>query len=92
MSGAWQGEGWYTFNLWDTERNDWVSPERPEAVWVENEDDFKQFSMVDVEWHKCVSEYLGSDDLPDDKGVLIAERFFWSLSPSARKEYEKRFD
>ena len=70
----WQGEGWYVFEEWDTDQECFAWPEsESEAIWVEDECDFKEFSKVSDGFESVVSFY-GSDDTPSD-GMKINEYY-----------------
>lgn len=74
---GWQGDGWYTFNPWNKDTDDWMSPEKPEAVWVESRYDFEEFSgtsQLDGDYEMVV-DYYGDGDQPNDPDVPVAEWF-----------------
>lgn len=90
MNGKWQGEGWYTFEPWNTESESFVWPESAEAEWVEDKWDFEEYSTV-PDGIESVVTFYGDGDLPNDERVRVAERFVATLSPEVRREYESRF-
>jgi len=82
----WQGEGWYTFEQWNTEGFAW--PESmTEAVWVEDEVDFEDFSEVPDGFESVVTFY-GDGDIPTD-GMKVAERFIATFTPEQAAAYAK---
>lgn len=83
----WMGEGWYTFEVYGEDGP--VSANSPEAVWVEGECDFGDFSEV-PEGCECVVTFYGDDDLPDGD-VRVAERFVAGFTPEQAAAYAGRF-
>ena len=82
----WQGEGWYTFEQWDTESESFAWPESmTEAVWVESKFDFDDFSEVPDGFESVVT-YYGDGDIPTD-GMRVAERFIASFTPEQAAAY-----
>lgn len=77
---AWRyiGPGWYTFEReGDTQTQ--------EAVWVENEDEYRDYSDARYTY------YYGRGELPYDSDIRVAERYYWTLSPAARARYDRRW-
>ena len=66
MSNKWQGAGWYVFEQWNTDQEWFAWPENmSDAIWVEDEYDFKAFSEVSNGFESVVT-YYGNDDIPSD--------------------------
>ena len=87
----WQGEGWYTFEQWDSESESFVWPESmTEAEWVESEYDFDDFSEV-PEGFESVVTYYGDGDIPTD-GMRVAERFIASFTPEQAAAYAEAME
>lgn len=82
----WQGEGWYTFQQLSDDGPRFA--EAPEAVWVESEYDFDDFSAVD-EGYECDVVFYGAGDLPDGD-VRVAERFVATFTPEQAAAYNDR--
>lgn len=88
MSEKWQGEGWYTFEQWNTETEGFAWPESmTEAVWVEDEGGFEDFSEVPDGFESVVTFY-GDGDIPTD-GMKVAERFIATFTPEQAAAYAK---
>lgn len=88
MSEKWQGEGWYTFEQWNTETESFAWPESMnEAEWVEDKWDFAEYSTVPDGFESIVT-YYGDGDIPTD-GMKVAERFVATFTPEQMAAYEK---
>ena len=87
----WQGEGWYTFEQWDTESESFAWPESmTEAVWVESKYDFDDFSEV-PDGIESVVTYYGDGDIPTD-GMRVAECFIASFTPEQAAAYAEAME
>lgn len=87
-ASKWQGEGWYTFEQWDTEGERFAWPEsETAAVWVESRADFEDFAEV-PEGFESVVTYYGNGDIPTD-GMRVAERFIATFTPEQAEAYAK---
>ncbi len=56
---AWEGAGYYTFRDWAKTAGSWASPEQPNPVWVDDEDDFADYVSGTTDRETAV-EYLGA--------------------------------
>lgn len=83
--GKFQGEGWYTF--WPYRGGDPLWAGEPEAVWVDSEAEFEDFSEV-PEGCELEVAFLGADDLPEG-GHRVAERFVAAFTPEQAAAYEE---
>lgn len=83
----WQGEGWYTFEQWDTDSESFVWPESmTEAEWVEDERGFEEYSAV-PEGVESVVIFYGNGDIPTD-GMKVSEACRASFTPEQAAAYE----
>lgn len=88
MSTTYQGTGWYTFEPYTDEGP--LYEGNLLAVWVENEDYFDEYAEV-PEGCKCVVCFYGSDDLPDDEDVRVAEQYVAAFTPEQAAAYAERW-
>lgn len=61
---GWVNEGWYTIRFWDSEAQDWASPEVPEPYWIENAWDFDAATSHYYSFYEPIVEYLGDGEDP----------------------------
>ena len=75
-----QGEGWYTFRVWiHTDGRytveDWASPEKPEAVWIENFGQWAEGVITEgYPERETIADYYGAGEWPD-AFVPVAEGY-----------------
>lgn len=88
---VYQGEGWYTFRVWDKTTNDWAIPEMPNAWWVESASDYDDRSywpVYDKCEHEVIADYYGNDTLPNDPNIRPAGPYL--SDPVIRKALHER--
>lgn len=66
-----QGEGWYTFRLWNNETNEWGWAGCTPAVWVEDEYEFRKNTTI-----SRYKEVNGEVVLVENEGVEIAAYYY----------------
>ena len=84
-SSVFRGEGWYTFEQRGEFGPRWASA--PEAVWVEDEADFRDFVEAD-DGYEAVVTYFGDGDVPSEP-VRVAERFIATFTPEQAAAYDE---
>lgn len=88
-----QGEGWYTFDLWNNDMNDWEWAKTPPAVWIENENEFEQnASVVSCKLENACLEfdtcYYGDGEIPNAP-VEIENWCYETLTPKSQAAYKE---
>lgn len=88
---AYQGDGWYTVELYrDGEP---LTPSSLQAEWVDSFTEFEDIAeQAGRDGFEIVFTYYGDGDLPNDEGLDVAERFVAAFTREQAQAYAARFE